>query len=130
MRIATRTRPENRASFTQSAPVVGQGYGVVAISLSVVGVGDAPSSGGLTEANSADALAWEWTGGTVNSWVIKWGASPGTYTSTYPVADPNARAVMFDDFLSSSGDYYIAVFPVDGGGEGDPTDEVAISYTA
>jgi hypothetical protein len=130
MRIATRTRPENRASFTQPAPVVGQGYGVVAISLSVVGVGDAPSSGEFVDANTADALSWTWTGGAVTSWKIKWGTSSGVYTQSYTVADPNARAAMFNTFLTTSGNYYIAVFGVDAGGEGDHTDEVAVSYTA
>ena len=36
------------------------------------------------------------------------------YTDDYDVADPNARAAMFEDFLTSSGNYYIAVFGVDG----------------
>jgi hypothetical protein len=84
----------------------------------------------FTDATTTDALLWTWTGDAVTSWVIKWGASSGVYTDDYPVADPNARATMFDDFLTISGNYYIAVFPVDGGGQGDPTDEVAVSYTA
>jgi hypothetical protein len=84
----------------------------------------------FTDADSEDALTWTWTGDAVTSWVIKWGTSSGVYTQTYPVADPNARAVMFDDFLTSTGNYFISVFAVDAGGEGDHTDEVAIAYTA
>jgi hypothetical protein len=85
----------------------------------------------FTDATSADALSWTWTGDAVTSWNIRWGTSSGVYASgPYNVADPNARAAMFDDFLTTSGNYYIAVFGVDGGGEGDSTDEVAVSYTA
>lgn len=90
----------------------------------------APPPDTWIEATSADALSWTWTGDAVTGWRIKWGTTSGAYTETYDVADPNARAVMFDDFLTSSGDYYIAVFAVDAGGEGDHVDAVAISYTA
>jgi hypothetical protein len=107
MRIASRMRPEGRVAW---APP--------------------PAPEGFTAATSADALLWTWDGDGVTSWVIKWGTSPGVYTEDYPVADPNARAEMFDNFLTGSGNYYISVFGVDGGGEGDNTDEVAVSYTA
>jgi len=93
-------------------------------------VAPAEAPPGFTEATSADALLWTWDGDAVTSWVIKWGTATGVYTDTHAVADPDARFELFTEFLTSSGDYYIAVFPVDGGGEGDPTDEVAISYTA
>lgn len=106
MRVASRMRPVGRAWNAALAPVE------------------------FTAATSADALFWTWAGDAVTSWRIKWGTSSGVYTDDYDVADPNARAAMFDDFLTSSGDYYVAVFAVDGGGEGDHTDEVAISYTA
>jgi hypothetical protein len=81
-------------------------------------------------ATSADALSWTWTGDPVTSWRIKWGTASGVYTDDHDVADPNLRAEYFSNFLPSSGDYYVAVFGVDGGGEGDSTDEVAVSYTA
>jgi hypothetical protein len=106
MRIASRMRVEGRAPIPPPPPPT------------------------FTDATSLDALFWEWAGDAVTSWVIKWGTTSGVYTDDYPVADPLARAEMFDNFLTGSGDYYIAVFPADGGGEGDPTDEVAISYTA
>jgi hypothetical protein len=89
-----------------------------------------PIPSGFAAATSADALLWTWTGDAVTSWRIKWGTSSGVYTDDYDVADPNARAEMFSTFLTVSGDYYIAVFAIDGGGEGDSTDEVAVSYTA
>lgn len=107
MRLATLMRPEWRVARPPAA---------------------APPE--FTSATSADALSWTWTGGAVTSWVVKWGTASGVYTETFAVADPNARAVMFDDFLTESGDYYIAVFAVDAGGEGDHVDEVAIRYTA
>ena len=85
----------------------------------------------LIAATSADALSWTWVGAAVTSWNIRWGTSSGSYTSgPYAVADPNARAALFSSFLVGSGTYYIAVFGVDGGGEGDRTNEVAVSYTA
>jgi hypothetical protein len=108
MRISSRLRPEHRV---------------------YISIGSPPPEG-FTDATSADALVWTWDGDAVTSWVIKWGTTSGVYTETYNVADPNARAEMFSNFLTSSGDYYISVFAVDGGGEGDNTDEVAISYTA
>jgi hypothetical protein len=105
MRVASRMRPEGRQAW------------------------QAPS--GFTAATTADALLWTWTGDAVTSWRIRWGTSTGVYTSgPYTVSDPNARAAMFSSFLTGSGNYYIAVFAVDGGGEGDSTDEVAVSYTA
>lgn len=110
MRLATLMRPEWRIT-----PVVSE---------------EEPPPEGFTEATSADALSWTWTGDAVTSWRIKWGTTSGVYTDDYDVADPNARAVMFSSFLTSSGNYYIAVFAVDGGGGGDATNEVAISYTA
>jgi hypothetical protein len=110
MRFACLMRPERRGGGAVSAP------------------SEPPP--GFLDADSADALTWTWTGGAVTSWKVKWGTTSGVYTQSYTVADPNARAVMFDDFLTSSGDYYIAVFAVDAGGEGDHTDEVAVSYTA
>lgn len=84
----------------------------------------------FTAATSADALSWTWTGAAVTAWRIKWGAAPGVYTGTYDVADANARAAMLSAFLTASGEYYVAVFAVDGGGEGASTNAVAISYTA
>lgn len=87
-----------------------------------------PPSG--TPATNTDALYWTWEGDAVTSWIIKWGTSAGVYTNDYPVADPDTRAVMFYDFLTGSGDYYISVFAVNGGVEGDNTDEVNINYTA
>jgi len=85
----------------------------------------------LTAATTADALSWMWSGDAVTSWRIKWGTASGVYaTGSEDVADPNARAYMFSDFLTTSGTYYIVVYGVDAGGEDDHTDEVAISYTA
>jgi hypothetical protein len=109
MRIATRARPEWRVPLPASSS-------------------DPPPD--FIDATTTDALTWTWSGGAVTSWKIKWGTTSGVYAQSYTVADPNARAAMFSAFLTSSGDYYIAVFAVDAGGEGDHTDEVAVSYTA
>lgn len=103
MRLATLMRPEGRAALP-------------------------PPSLFLT-ATSVDALSWMWDGDAVTAWRIKWGAASGVYTDDYDVTDPSARAAMFTDFLASSGEYYVAVYAVDGGGEGDHVDEVAIRYT-
>jgi hypothetical protein len=85
----------------------------------------------FTAATTADALSWTWTGDAVTSWNIRWGTSPGVYTSgPYAVANPLLRAAMFSSFLTTSGNYYVAVFGVDAGGEGDSVNEVAVSYTA
>jgi hypothetical protein len=104
MRVASRMRPEGRQAW------------------------QAPS--GFTAATTTDALTWTWTGDAVTSWRIKWGTAPGVYTDDYDVADPNMRGAYFSTFLTGSGNYYIAVFAVDAGGEGASTDEVAVSYTA
>ena len=89
-----------------------------------------PPPPAFTAATTDDVVLWTWTGDAVTAWRIKWGTVSGVYTDDYDVADPAARWARFDAFLTSSGNYYIAVFAVDGGGEGDSTDEVAVSYTA
>lgn len=105
MRVAMRVRPEGRVAL--------------------------PAAAVFTAATTADALLWIWIGAAVTSWRIRWGTAPGVYTSgPYTVSDPNARAAMFSSFLTTSGNYYIAVFAVDAGGEGGSTNEVAVSYTA
>jgi hypothetical protein len=129
MRIASRVRPECRAASI-TAPFGGALSGSSASAAWSVATGSLGGIGGFTAANSADALSWTWSGDPVTSWKVKWGTASGTYTQNYTVSDPNARAVMFNAFLTVSGDYYIAVFAVDAGGEGDHTDEVAVSYTA
>jgi purine-cytosine permease-like protein len=124
MRMLARMRVERRASIPVFSLVINlSGTATISASLEV-------GSSEFVDADSEDALTWTWSGDAVTSWKIKWGTTSGVYTQSFTVADPNARAAMFTDFLTTSGNYYIVVFGVDAGGEGDYTDEVAISYTA
>lgn len=73
-------------------------------------------------------LSWGWTqgtGGMVEEFRVKCGASAGAYTRTKVLTDPAVRSVLIKDVIGTVGRYFCVVTAANATGESGPSNEVA-----